>query len=427
MSDLNDKPPVQDTKTHLPTAETPKHTNRDSTLICEGKPRKYKKDERAIFHHRGYQLLLVFGLIAAFLAVMAYQTLYGHLTQPAQRMEMAEGQTYYGLLPQFQSGVPLFSSSMAKLYIKSKVDTPLNSGTYELPENPSLVQMLDVLKAGAKVSLVEVQIIEGKTAKDLYRTLANTPGITLEVLDSDGKPKSNLKQALGIEAYTPKGEFEDNLEGWFTPDTYHYGEGATDKQILKDLYQSQQKILDNAWANRAEGLPYKTPYEALIMASIIEKETSVPTERSLVSAVFVNRLNKGMRLQTDPTIIYGMGERYDGNIRRQDIDEATAYNTYHINGLPPTPIALPSKVSIEAAMHPADSDALYFVATGTGGHKFNNSLAEHNQAVQSYLKVMRAQKADTTTATTIAPTTDALTTTDPATVVPTAPVASDKP
>ena len=374
-----------------PTSSTPKKEARDSTLICETKPRKYKKDDTSLLQNRGYQLLVVFGLILAFLLVMTYQTLFGSLEQPAQKVQIEEGQTYYGLLAPFQSEVPLFSATLAKMYIKTQVGAPLNAGTYEMPANPSFAQMLKVLQAGEKVALVEVQIIEGRTAKDLYQALARSEGITLEVLDAEGKPKSNLKQALGIDAYTPEGKFSDNLEGWFMPDTYHYGEGTTDKQILQDLYQAQQQILDEAWENRAEGLPYKTPYEALIMASIIEKETGVPEERTLVSAVFVNRLNKGMRLQTDPTIIYGMGDRYDGNIRRKDINEATAYNTYQIDGLPPTPIALPSKASIEAAMHPDDSDALYFVATGTGGHKFSNNLADHNRAVQEYLKVIRAQ------------------------------------
>ncbi|WP_227430256.1 endolytic transglycosylase MltG [Psychrobacter sp. I-STPA6b] len=364
---------------------------KDSTLICEGKPRKYRKDDVSIFAKRSYQLLLVFGLMLLFLAVMTYQTLFGHLTQPAQKIEVSDGDTYYGLLPQFQGAVPLFSATLAKFYIKTQVNTPLNAGTYELPENPSLMQMLNVLEAGEQIALVQIQIIEGKTAQDLYHNLANTSGVTLEVLDEQGRPKMPLKQALGIDAYTPEGEFVDNLEGWFSPNTYHYAEGTTDKQILADLYQIQQQALDEAWASRAENLPYKTPYEALIMASIIEKETGIASERPLVSAVFVNRLNQGMRLQTDPTIIYGMGERYDGNIRRKDINEATAYNTYQIDGLPPTPIALPSKASIEAALHPADSDALYFVATGTGGHKFSKTLAEHNRAVQEYLKVIRQQ------------------------------------
>lgn len=186
-----------------------------------------------------------------------------------------------------------------------------------------------------------------------------------------------------------------NLEGWFAPDTYYYGEGTSDKQVLTDLYKRQQQALTDAWENRAPDLPYKSPYEALVMASIIEKETSVPDERPLVSAVFNNRMNKGMRMQTDPTIIYGMGSRYEGNIRRRDIDEKTSYNTYQIDGLPPTPIALPSASAIEATLHPADSDALYFVATGTGGHKFTNSLDAHNQAVKEYLGVMREKRSQT--------------------------------
>ena len=213
---------------------------------------------------------------------------------------------------------------------------------------------------------------------------------------------ASIAQALDLVGILPEAVVNSNdpivshnLEGWFAPDTYYYGEGSTDKQVLTDLYKRQQQALTKAWENRDPDLPYNNPYEALVMASIIEKETSVAEERPLVSAVFSNRLNKNMRLQTDPTIIYGMGSRYKGNIRRKDIDEKTAYNTYQIDGLPPTPIALPSAASIEATLHPADSDALYFVATGNGGHKFTNSLNEHNQAVKEYLSVMRQKKAQT--------------------------------
>lgn len=374
----------------------------DVSLISgSSKPRRYKKDNQSFFMQRGYQILLVLGLIAAFLLVMVYQTLFGRITQPAQKVTIGEGDTYYGLLAQWQKEIPLFSASIAKLYIKSKVDGPLHAGIYPLPENPTIAEALHVLGQGAKVAMVKVQVIEGKTASDLYQNLRDNDGIIKEVL-VDGADNASIAQALDLAGILPESVTSSsdtivkyNLEGWFTPDTYYYGEGATDKQVLTDLYKRQQQALTKAWENRAPDLPYESPYQALVMASIIEKETSVASERPLVSAVFNNRLKQGMRMQTDPTIIYGMGSRYDGNIRRKDIDEKTGYNTYQIDGLPPTPISLPSPASIEATLHPADSQALYFVATGTGGHKFTNSLSEHNQAVKDYLKVMREKKANT--------------------------------
>lgn len=374
----------------------------DVSLISgEGKPREYKVDNPSFFMQRGYQVLLVLGLIAAFLLVMVYQTLFGRIEQPAQMVTIEKGQTYYGLLPQWQQQIPLFSASVAKLYIKSQVDAPLHAGIYQLPENPTMAEALQVLEQGAKAAMVKVQIIEGKTSQDLYQTLRDNDGIKKEVLTADSD-NTSIAQALDLVGILPAAVVNSsdpivnhNLEGWFAPDTYYYGEGTSDKQVLTDLYKRQQQTLTEAWENRAADLPYKTPYEALIMASIIEKETSVVEERPLVAAVFKNRLDKGMRMQTDPTIIYGMGSRYDGNIRRKDIDEKTSYNTYQIDGLPPTPIALPSAASIEATLHPADSDALYFVATGTGGHKFTSSLAEHNQAVKDYLSVMREKKSQT--------------------------------
>lgn len=372
-----------------------------SLINGETKPRQYKKDNQSFFMQRGYQILLVLGLIAAFLLVMVYQTLFGRLDQPKQKVTIEQGDTYYGLLPQWQQHIPLFSTSIAKLYIKSQVDAPLHAGIYQLPENPTIAEVLQVLEQGAKVAMVKVQIIEGKTANDLYQNLLENKGIKKEVLGADTN-NASIAQGLDLLGILPDSVansddsiVNSNLEGWFAPDTYYYGEGASDKQVLTDLYKRQQQALTEAWENRAPDLPYKTPYEALIMASIIEKETSVPDERPLVSAVFANRMNKGMRMQTDPTIIYGMGSRYDGNIRRADIDEKTAYNTYQIDGLPPTPIALPSAASIEATLHPADSDVLYFVATGNGGHKFTNSLADHNQAVKEYLSVMREKKSQT--------------------------------
>ena len=373
----------------------------DISLISgENKPRHYKVDNPSFFMQRGYQVLLVLGLIAVFFLVMVYQTLFGRIEQPKQMVTIEQGQTYYGLLSQWQH-VPLFSATIAKLYIKSQVDAPLHAGIYQFPANPTIAEALQVLEQGEKAAMVKVQIIEGKPSKDLYQALRDNKGIKKEVLTSDAD-NASIAQALDLVGILPDAVVNSNdpivnhnLEGWFAPDTYYYGEGSSDKQVLTDLYKRQQQALTKAWENRAPNLPYESPYEALVMASIIEKETSVAEERPLVSAVFNNRLNKGMRMQTDPTIIYGMGSRYEGNIRRKDIDEKTAYNTYQIDGLPPTPIALPSAASIEATLHPADSEALYFVATGNGGHKFTNSLAEHNQAVKDYLSVMREKKAQT--------------------------------
>ena len=399
--------PQVDIEPDRPTPEQKRAT--DISLISESsraqKQQKIERDSPSFFMMRGYQILLVLALIAAFLLAMVYQTLFGRLDQPQKMVTIEQGETYYGLLPQWQKEIPLFFASIAKAYIKSQSLTSLHAGTYQLPANPTITETLDILQQGAKVAMVKVQIIEGKRAADLYQTLQNTPGIKLEVLDKVKTDMGDVDNAsiiagLGLTEVLPQSVqtsgdpiVTQNLEGWFAPDTYYFGEGTSDKQILLDLYKRQQESLDKAWASRDPGVPYKTPYEALVMASIIEKETSVAEERPLVAAVFANRLNKSMRLQTDPTIIYGMGSRYEGNIRRSDINEKTAYNTYQIDGLPPTPIALPSAASIEATLHPADSEALYFVATGNGGHKFTNSLAEHNRAVQEYLKVRREKRA----------------------------------
>jgi UPF0755 protein len=173
-------------------------------------------------------------------------------------------------------------------------------------------------------------------------------------------------------------------EGLFFPDTYLFARGASDLQIYRQAHALMQKRLDDAWASRAAGLPYKSPYEALIMASIVEKETGRKADRDLIAGVFVNRLKQGMLLQTDPTVIYGMGERYKGNIHKRDLQTDTPYNTYLRAGLPPTPIALPGAASIAAALNPARTDALYFVARGDGTSHFSNTLTEHNQAVNKY-------------------------------------------
>ena len=180
------------------------------------------------------------------------------------------------------------------------------------------------------------------------------------------------------------GNGEAHAEGLFFPDTFYFDRGTQDTILLKRAYYSMQAKLNQAWNNRAPNLPYKNSYEALIMASVVEKETGKNSERPMIAGVFLNRLRIGMRLQTDPTVIYGMGKKYDGNIRRKDLQTDTIYNTYTRSGLPPTPIAMPGLASIEAALHPEQTKALYFVGKGDGSHAFSHSLAEHNHAVSKY-------------------------------------------
>jgi len=174
------------------------------------------------------------------------------------------------------------------------------------------------------------------------------------------------------------------LDGWLFPDTYLFDKQSSDIELLARAVRAMQQRLDEEWAGRAEGLPYRTPYEALVMASIVEKETGREADRTQVAAVFVNRLRKGMLLQTDPTVIYGLGEAFDGNLRKRDLQTDTPYNTYTRTGLPPSPIAMPGVASLRAALHPAASDAIYFVARGDGSSEFSRTLDEHNRAVNKY-------------------------------------------
>jgi UPF0755 protein len=176
----------------------------------------------------------------------------------------------------------------------------------------------------------------------------------------------------------------EHPEGRFLADTYHFPRGTTDLALLQRAYGAMQEFLQQEWDRRAADLPFKTPYEALILASIVEKETAVAEERPQIAGVFIRRLRKGMKLQTDPTVIYGMGERFDGNIRRRDLSENTPYNTYVHRGLTPTPISMPGRDAIRAVLHPADGKSLYFVAKGDGSHYFSATLQEHNKAVRKY-------------------------------------------
>ena len=248
----------------------------------------------------------------------------------------------------------------------------LQAGDYAFNAPLQVLGLIDLLQHGT-FDQFKLQLTEGKTFADFRQKLAQMPGIRHDTLNMSDM---ELMQLVSGELTPP--------EGWFFPDTYFIDTQSSDIDLYKRAYQKMQQYLSAAWETRQAGLPYRSPYEALIMASIVEKETGVETERPQIAGVFVNRLRLGMRLQTDPTVIYGMGNRYQGNITRRDLLTDTPYNTYTRSGLPPTPIAMPGLASIQAALHPANTKALYFVANGQGRHVFTNSLEEHNKAVRTY-------------------------------------------
>lgn len=300
---------------------------------------------------------------------------------PKQRLVINSGDTYSGYIDDLAKEGKISFPIVLKLYQKFMIHDTLKAGVYEIRKGMSVRQVLDMISNIENADMNRVQVIEGTTFKDLIKSLRKNPLVKNEVSHLSN---AEILKALDIPF--------DHPEGLFAPDTYFYDKGESDKTILLDLYKRQMKALDDAWENREADLPYKNKYEVLIMASIIEKETNIESELEQVSGVFERRLKLGMRLQTDPTVIYGMGDRYKGNITRNDLRTMTPYNTYRINGLPPTPISLPSKKAIEAVLHPDNSDNIYFVATGNGGHKFTSNLDDHNRAVQEYLAVIRSKK-----------------------------------
>jgi UPF0755 protein len=248
----------------------------------------------------------------------------------------------------------------------------LKVGMYTIERPLTPLELYSKIQRG-EVSQVMVQFIEGWNWREVRAALAAQPMLKN---DSAGMSDAELLQAIGAEEAHP--------EGLLFPDTYFFAPHSSDLNVLRRAYRLQRAKLMIAWETRAPGLPYRTPYEALIMASIVEKETGAAFERPQIAGVFLNRLKIGMRLQTDPTVIYGLGERFDGNLRRVDLLTDTPYNTYTRSGLPPTPIAMPSEAAIQAALNPARTDALYFVSRGDGTHVFSSNLDAHNRAVNRY-------------------------------------------
>jgi UPF0755 protein len=248
----------------------------------------------------------------------------------------------------------------------------IRAGTYRLDRPLTPLEILDKLARG-DVVLVPIRFVEGTTFQQWRAELEGDPQLRHTLA---GKDEGEIRALLGIA--------DASLEGWFFPDTYRFSPGSSDLEILRRAHAEMARRLDEAWAARAPDLPLATPYEALVLASIVEKETGLASERALIASVFVNRLKRGMRLQTDPTVIYGMGERFDGNIRKKDLEADTPWNTYTRGGLPPTPIAMPGEEALRAALHPADTRFLYFVARGDGSHEFSSTLEQHNRAVARY-------------------------------------------
>ncbi|MDF2177636.1 endolytic transglycosylase MltG [Aliiglaciecola sp. CAU 1673] len=324
----------------------------------------------------GLLVLVSLIFIAALSAFFGYQYWTKEIQKPLSvdaktLFTLEKGENAHQLLKRLQKHGWIAQQWPMKLLIKSQPQLAnIKAGTYEISPGMRPSELLQMLVEGRE-KLFAIPLIEGLRWQDWLERLRQHPHLDASTLSTE----SLLAQ------WQPEGQ---NLEGWLMPDTYHFRNGTKAEVIVKQAYERLQQALEASWQGRESDLPYNSPYEALIMASIIEKETAVPEERARIAAVFVNRLRKNMRLQTDPTVIYGMGEAFDGDIRSKDLKEPTPYNTYVIKGLPPTPIAMVGVASLEAALHPLQSDELYFVARNDGTHVFSTNLDDHNKAVRQY-------------------------------------------
>lgn len=321
----------------------------------------------------GCLIILVASLLAAWLI---FQTLSKPLSmsQPSAIFEVAAGSSLSQVSRDLQSSEFITYPRLFILLARLRgVENSIRVGEYEINEGVSAIELLDKMVSGDTLQY-RVTLIEGWTFEQALAAIQASDKIT--ILLDDPNPATILEK-LSLEFGA--------TEGILFPDTYFYTAGSSDLDIVKRASAKLENILQKEWQNRLGALPYETPYEALIMASIIEKESAASSERGRIAGVFVRRLELGMRLQSDPTVIYGMGDVYQGDIRRSDLQTVTPYNTYRVNGLPPTPIALAGADSIHASLNPETSDYLYFVAQRDGSHYFSSSLEEHNQAVARLL------------------------------------------
>jgi UPF0755 protein len=318
-------------------------------------------------------VVLVLFAVGAKLALSSYLVSNLALDSNAHELNVEKGASLINIVKRLANDGVVQSPEILLVYARIVDKTNIKSGYYELVPPLSHQQLLDKLVDG-DIKQYALSLIEGWTIKQVMQKL-NTTQYLVKVLNGE------IPASIAFEGGSP--------EGWLFPDTYNFDKSVSDEQLVRKAYARMKTVLAEEWANRADDLPYKNSYEALIMASIIERETSVDSEREQIAGVFVQRLLIGMRLQTDPTVIYAMGDTYRGNIRRSDLKIDSPYNTYRVGGLPPTPIAIAGRRSIHAALHPLNNGMLYFVGRGDGYHYFSSSLAEHNAAVQKYQRSQR--------------------------------------
>ncbi|AYC33400.1 endolytic transglycosylase MltG [Pseudomonas cavernae] len=318
--------------------------------------------------------VLLLGLLVVFVAWQQHSALNQPLNLEAEQLlDVPAGATPGGVLNRLESEGVLHDAFWLRLYWRFNLSgQSLHSGEYRMLPGQRAIDLVRLWRRGEVVQY-SLTLVEGWNFRQVRAALAK-----------QGKLKQTLEALSDAELMARLGQPGIHPEGRFFPDTYRYVRGTSDLDLLKQAYTRLEQVLDEEWRTRADALPYRNPYQALIMASMIEKETGVPAERGQIAGVFVRRLKLGMLLQTDPTVIYGLGERYNGKLTRAHLHEPTPYNTYIIAGMPPTPIALVGREAIHAALHPEAGTSLYFVARGDGSHVFSGDLEAHNRAVREY-------------------------------------------
>ena len=336
--------------------------------------------------HRGRAVIVMLLALVVLAAAAGYALLRQEFRAPGPstttvQLKVSPGESIRAVLARLAGLGALAHPREVELYLRLHHRIPrIEIGTYDVPAHASPADIVRMFDEG-KVVLDQLTVVEGARFADFRRELDAQPDVAHTLR---GKSDAAVMSALGHSG--------ENPEGRFFPDTYRFAAGTSDQTILSMAYDRMAAVLAKAWEQRGANLPLDTPYQALILASIVEKETGVADERGLIAGVFINRLRRGMRLQSDPTVIYGLGSQYDGTIHTRDLTTDTPYNSYTRAGLPPSPISLPGLEALLAAVHPDPTDDLYFVATGQGGHHFSKTLTEHDAELRVYLARLRQQQ-----------------------------------